>query len=282
MIEETAEVDLNSPDLFEDENFERVIREEADFGMEEVSPELSGANLRKGAKILEVGCGTGMLLAQIAKKFPDYEFYGLEPIGPGFDAFSELLHKIRQSSEIVDLLQSGAEDFESDEKFDFVYSVNVFEHLEDWRQAIENCLKHLADDGQMVFLCPNYDFPYEPHFSIPVFFDKKTTEKIFRKKIQKYHEKVGNDGPWESLNFIKASEVKKHASRNGYQIQFDRSVFARMLERLTRQEGFSDRHGVLAVFGKLFVRLGFSRIVSALPLFLQPYMKVTVRKSNPS
>ena len=278
MIEEKTKVDLNSSELFGDDDFERWIREEADFGMDEISPEVSAQTVRGPAKILEIGCGTGFLLGRLAGEYPEHQFHGLEPIGPGFDDFTDLLEKIIGTSESIELIRAGAEGFQSEEKFDLIYSVNVFEHLEDWRKGIENCISHLSEDGRMIFLCPNYDFPYEPHFSIPIIWDKKLTRRIFRKKIEDYHASVGNDGPWRSLNFIKASEVKRHAKLHGYKVTFDRSIFGRMLERLTTQEGFSQRHGLLATIGKLAIRLGLAGVFNALPQFLQPYMKVTISK----
>lgn len=278
MAVEKTDLDLNSSELFEDDEFERQIREEADFGMNEISSEIIDLHGGDGKTILEVGCGTGLLLARMAETFPEHQFHGLEPIGPGFDAFTDSLEKILGSSETIELIRAGAEDFETECRFDLIYSVNVFEHLEDWRRGIENCVSHLSPGGRIVFVCPNYDFPYEPHFSIPIIWNKKVTRRVFRKKIDRYHEKVGNEGPWQSLNFIKASEVKRHAKVHGYKVSFDRSIFGRMLERLTTQEGFSQRHGLLASIGKLAIRLGLAGVFNALPQFLQPYMKVTISK----
>ena len=56
--------------------------QEAAFGRQHVAPYLQ--TLPAGAHVLEVGCGSGLLLAQLSSEFPSLSFEGIEPLGPGF------------------------------------------------------------------------------------------------------------------------------------------------------------------------------------------------------
>ena len=68
-------------------------------------------------------------------------------------------------------------------KYDLIYCVNVFEHLNDWRKFLLVATEWLSKDGKIVILCPNYGFPYESHFRIPIFMNKAFTYKIFNSFI---------------------------------------------------------------------------------------------------
>ncbi|MEM7601494.1 MAG: hypothetical protein AAF357_08775, partial [Verrucomicrobiota bacterium] len=81
------------------------------------------------------------------------------------------------------------------------------------------------------------------------------------------------------LNFIKASELKRHAIDCGYEIYFDRKIFSRMLSRLTSDPSFSNRHGSLATLGRIGLRCGVGNLTEYFPLFLLTYMKVTITLS---
>ena len=49
-------------------------------------------------------------------------------------------------------------------------------------------------------MCPNYDFPYEPHFVIPIIINKKFTKFFFKNKINNHEKKTNEIGLWEGLN----------------------------------------------------------------------------------
>ena len=90
------------------------------------------------------------------------------------------------------------EDFDTDEKFDLVFSINVCEHVENWESYIEKTQSLLTPNGISIILCPTYDLPYETHVIIPIIINKDITYKIFQKKIRDYEENLGIQGNWES------------------------------------------------------------------------------------
>ena len=67
------------------------------------------------------------------------------------------------------------EDFKPRKKYDIIYSVNVFEHLLDWKLYIDKTKEWLKPQGVNIILCPNYSFPYESHFKIPILLNKEIT-----------------------------------------------------------------------------------------------------------
>ena len=72
----------------------------------------------------------------------------------------------------------------------------------------------LNPEGLNIILCPNYSFPYESHFKIPIIINKKLTYSIFKKKIKKYEKENKSLGLWDSLNFIKMRKIKSYCLNN--------------------------------------------------------------------
>lgn len=118
---------------------------------------------------LEIGCGAGVLLTLLASKFRHVSFTGVEPIGPGFSQFAESLASIEAANANIIIIRSRIEDMSTDQRFDLIFSINVFEHLDDWRRAIDISISMLKPGGMLVILCPNYNIPYESHFALPIF-----------------------------------------------------------------------------------------------------------------
>ncbi|MBF0195448.1 MAG: methyltransferase domain-containing protein [Magnetococcales bacterium] len=155
--------------------------EEAKFGMKYVEPFL--LNLNDCSHVLEVGSGPCILISQLSMLHKNINFQAIEPMGPGFYMFDSLIQKA-QKDNLFKLYPSGYETFESEIKFDLIYLINSFEHLPDFQHCIHFLKDNLAANGRCIILCPNYSFPYEPHFQLPVIISSKITHYIFRKKLQ--------------------------------------------------------------------------------------------------
>jgi len=112
---------------------------------------VDGLDLKPGARVLEVGCGTARNLIRIAKRRPDVRLYGL-------DASSQMLTSARRActaaSVPAELVQAYAEDlspglFGEAEPFDailFSYSLSM---IPDWKAALRAALQALGPDGSL-------------------------------------------------------------------------------------------------------------------------------------
>src|SRR5690606_2051935 len=123
--------------------------------------------------------------------------------------------------------------------YDLIISINVFEHLDDWRQGIDSSVRLLTDEGRLVFLCPNYTFPYEPHFGVPLFFGPKISRVFFDRRVRRIEKECDSAGLWDTLNFITAAQVADYCRRCGYRVEFDRDITSRMVSRLTSDSEFA-------------------------------------------
>ena len=90
---------------------------------------LEQAAVRPGHRILDIGCGTGSLLVQIKRKYPDVEVVGLDP-DPR--ALARARRKSQRSALSFQLDQGFADELPyADGTFDRVFSSFMFHHLED-------------------------------------------------------------------------------------------------------------------------------------------------------
>lgn len=265
-------------ELFSDVRERDRIRAEAKFGFDELVAHVSA--LSTGARVLEIGCGTGYLLAQLSQLRPDVQFVGLEPIGPGFAKFQPVLERILSVYKLM-IRHEPIETFKvqtEDEKFDLVFSVNVFEHVSDWGQAVRRTVNLLKKEGRAVILCPNYAVPYEPHFAIPILLSPSVTHAVFSGHIERTELALSAQGLWVSLNFISVPKLAKFCSINGIDVMFDKTIVARMIGRLQSDPEFAKRQRKIAVIARLLERIGIVRLLSVFPAACSPYMKATLSR----
>ena len=155
--------------------------------------------LDKDKKILEVGGGIHLLTSFLHQ---DYDITSIEP--GGFTGFTdELRNKILDQHKLK-VHTTTVENFTTDSKFDFIFSMNVLEHTDDIKQHIISCMNLLKDEHSLLFIqCPNYTFPFEPHFYkwfIP-FFSNFTFRTLRRKSLIKELGKGRYENILNHLNF---------------------------------------------------------------------------------
>lgn len=212
---------------------------EAGVGLELVVP-----LLRPGMRVLEVGCGIGLLASFLRQSGVDIT--GLEPGASGFGFMPEIGSAILRSLPdrvSTQWLSIGAEQLDpaTHGQFDLIYSTNVLEHIPDLEGAVRGMAGVLAPEGTMVHLCPNYTVPYEPHFGIPLVpFVPRATAFLYRETVKRL------PGIWEELNFITAFRVKRLARSNGLSVSFDRGLLAAAMRRFDQDPLFRERQGGLA------------------------------------
>ena len=252
--------------------------EEANFGLGYIAPILTSLQAEKhGARVLEVGSGPCILISELAQRYPSMQFQGIEPMGAGFGFFDQFINKNQSGN--FQLHRGGYETFSAGEKFDLIFLVNVFEHLPSWRDFLRFIQSYLADQGKCVILCPNYTFPYESHFGLPILFSASLTRKIFAQKITCFEQANNSEGLWESLNFVRWSAVNKACKSHSLRVEFRTQIIRDMIERLTSDPVFLQRQKALVPLVWLVQKLGLLRLFQTklLRRFL-PYMHLIITK----
>ena len=192
-------------------------------------------------RIMEVGAGLGLISAYLASL--GHEVVALEPANLAFGIFDITKKTIWEElgDEAPYLEERPAEDIDIDETgdFDFIFSINVLEHIGDLEAATAAMLKVLRPGAISAHLCPNYFVPYEPHYSltmVPGGFHN-LTRRLFAGTIDP------NPDAWNSLNFITAARVRKMARANNVDVTFQKGLIHETFLRMGAEEEISRRHG---------------------------------------
>jgi len=257
-----------------------VYEEEARFGHRYVAADLAG--LVKGAAVLEVGAGSLLLSCQLVRE--GFKVTALEPIGEGFSHFSQLRALILERAHglgcIPELLDLPAENMSLTECFDYAFSINVMEHVNNVAAVIARITNSLRPRAIYRFTCCNYLFPYEPHFDIPTLFSKRLTERVFRVKIYEQSGLADAVGLWNSLNWITVPQVRHIVSEHPeLTAEFNRQFLVSTLERVGSDERFAQRRSRwVRTLIIVLVKLHIHRLAGFIPAALQPVIDCKLGK----
>jgi hypothetical protein len=255
---------------------------EAKFGRKFIDDNLN--HLPIDAKILEIGAGTLLLSTQLVREGRDVT--ALEPVSFGFSHFTQLQALVLELAGIhgitPKLLNIQAENLKETSKFDFAFSINVMEHVDNVDSTIKKVTSALKINAPYRFTCPNYFFPYEPHFNIPTFFNKKFTEKLLKNKIYNHPYIADPKGVWESLNWITVGQIKITViSSANLAVIFNKNILGNTFHRLVFDADFSSRRSKLIVkIVKLIVSFKLHRFMQFIPLTIQPIIDCTITKTK--
>ncbi len=231
-------------------------------------------SLPAGSSILEVGAGLMLMGCQLQRE--GFFVTALEPIGPGFTVFSELQKKILEFATsrgfAPTVLSIPVEELVTENVFSLAYSFNVMEHVANVPTAIAKVLNALKEGGEYRFTCPNYLFPYEPHFNIPTLFSKRLTAWVFWSKINRPKGDSDLSGLWASLNWITVPQIRHVLSEIGnITFWFDRTFLVHTLARIESDPIFAARRSPwLCRLLTTTVHLGLHRWARLIPATLQP------------
>ncbi len=101
------------------------------------------AELKDNSKILDIGCGNGFLLKEISEHYQNCELHGIDI------SQNQLLYAKNIKTYCIDI-----EKFETDEKFDFIFCMEVIGYANDQFQTIDKILSMLNTNG--VFICSSF------------------------------------------------------------------------------------------------------------------------------
>jgi len=245
------------------------------FGYSQISKYLKDKKIKR---VCEVGSGTGILLNELQNKYPKKKFVGIDPGESGYHNYRDTLTKIGKKNKNISFIKKNITSLNTPKKFDLIFSINVFEHVKDQKKYINKTLSMLNKNGKIVIFSPNYDFPYEPHFVIPIIINKKITEFFFKDYLIRHEKKTKEIGLWKGLNISGKREIEKFLLKKKLKYFFDKSIKDQMFERVTKDKIFEKRQGLAAKLTKIFRFFFLDKLIFDILKIPFPYMELVIKK----
>ncbi len=243
--------------------------------------------LNPNVEILEVGGGILALAIQLASE--GFKVTSVEPVGEGFTGISHIMSifsKIARTENVTfKLVESPIEDCAFDHKFDFIFSINVMEHLKDPYAVLIQMNNALKVGGKYRFLCPNYDFPYEPHFSKWLWRRRQNSFYLEATRANglKIH-LTEQKGLYDSLNFLTLRKLRSISRKNEITFIYNKFALRNLISRALDDSNLQKRHKGLTNAIKVLKFFGILKITEYLDPNFQPIIDAEVVsqiKANP-
>ena len=208
-----------------------------------------------------------------------FKVTSVEPVGEGFTGISFIMDTFleiaRKEDLFFTLIKSPIEDCKFNHIFDFIYSINVMEHLKDPYSVLLQMMTNLRKGGKYRFFCPNYDFPYEPHFGKWMFLRKNNAFHLQERRANSLliprHETLGL---YRSLNFITLKKIKRSLKGKPIRLLANPNSLYEMTIRSIHDSELKKRHKVLTNFVRFLFVLKLHYLAKLVPVNEQPTMDV--------
>jgi len=143
----------------------------------EIKEIISLLNPKKSDRILEIGCGSGVLLKELEK-------YKCSIIG--IDVSKEAIEMAKKNTSISKLILSSTDKLDFDNNsFDKIICQHIVEHLNNFDIVLEELKRILKNNGCLIIVTPNINYPDNNLFYDP---DHKHIFSLFElKKILENH-----------------------------------------------------------------------------------------------
>ena len=116
------------------------------------------AGIEDGMDVLDLGCGWGSLSGFLAERFPSCRILAVSNSAPQKAYIDGLGHAN------VEVVTADVNAFRTERRFDRIVSVEMFEHMRNWRALLRLLRDVLRDDGRLfvhVFSHVRYAYPFD-------------------------------------------------------------------------------------------------------------------------
>jgi ubiquinone/menaquinone biosynthesis C-methylase UbiE len=145
-------------------------------------------NPKPDSSILDVGCGTGILLHQLSLRSDDLTLYGTD-ISP--EMVTKAKAKLGKNASITNASANALP--YADNSFEYVISATAFHHFSDANNAIREMYRVLKNDGTVLILDPYRDGPLRKIILsiLNVIFKEKDAQFFTRREMYRMFRDAG-------------------------------------------------------------------------------------------
>jgi cyclopropane-fatty-acyl-phospholipid synthase len=138
------------------------------------------AQVRDGMRILDLGCGWGSLSLWLAEKYPRAQITGVSNSARQREWIQEQARA--RGLDNVLIITADVNGFDPGERFDRVISIEMFEHMRNWRELLRRVNTWLEPDGRaFVHVFSHRTLPY-------LFTSTWAAERFFTAGVMPSHE----------------------------------------------------------------------------------------------
>ena len=120
------------------------------------------AQLADGDSILELGCGWGSLTCYMASKLPNSK---ITAVSNSKDQKEHIINRCKnQGLDNIEVITADMNDFGTENKYDRVVSIEMFEHMRNYKKLLSKISSWLHDDGKLfihIFTHQSVVYPFE-------------------------------------------------------------------------------------------------------------------------
>ena len=120
------------------------------------------AQLADGNSILELGCGWGSLTCYMASKLPNSK---ITAVSNSKDQKEHILNRCKnQGLDNIEVITADMNDFGTENKYHRVVSIEMFEHMRNYKKLLSKISSWLHDDGKLfihIFTHQSVVYPFE-------------------------------------------------------------------------------------------------------------------------
>jgi len=120
------------------------------------------AQLADGDSILELGCGWGSLTCYMASKLPNSK---ITAVSNSKDQKEHILNRCKnQGLDNIEVITADMNDFGTESKYDRVVSIEMFEHMRNYKKLLSKISSWLHDGGKLfihIFTHQSVVYPFE-------------------------------------------------------------------------------------------------------------------------
>ena len=120
------------------------------------------SEIKNGMSILDLGCGWGSFSLYLAKQFPKSKIISVSNSIEQGNYIKSKATTLKLKN--LSYVRSNMNEFEINQKFDRIVSIEMFEHMRNYKVLLNNISKLLNDEGKLFlhFFCHDkYVYPYE-------------------------------------------------------------------------------------------------------------------------